>query len=190
MTRSTCSTIKTLATAGLVALFVLNAGNAFGATFDVTRMDDPAPNGCAVGDCSLREAILAANAAGGADIINLPTGTYLLTIPGNGPAAYLAGIPLGELLRAEQRGTAVALARAGRPSLCWELPAVNSSALGQLLVALETQTAAQATLYGIDAYDQPGVEAGKVAAFALLGREGYGDERAAILRDAPPSWRV
>jgi len=31
-------------------------------------------------------------------------------------------------------------------------------------------------LYGINAFDQPGVEAGKRAAFALMGREGYQDE--------------
>jgi glucose-6-phosphate isomerase len=113
-----------------------------------------------------------------------------LTIPGGEPAPYLEGVALGELLRAEGRGTAVALARAGRPSLCWQLPAVDAHSLGQLFVALETQTAAQAALYGVDAYDQPGVEAGKIAAFALLGREGYEDERIAIERDAPPSWRV
>ncbi len=113
-----------------------------------------------------------------------------LPIPGQGPAPYLDGVPLGDLLRAEQRGTAVALARAGRPSTCWLLPAVSPDALGQLLVALEMQTAYQAALYGIDAYDQPGVEAGKVAAFALLGREGYEEERKAIDEDAPPRWEI
>lgn len=113
-----------------------------------------------------------------------------LAIPGAGPAPYLDGVPLGDLLRAEQRGTAVALARAGRPSTCWQLPATSPDSLGQLLVALEMQTAYQAALYGIDAYDQPGVEAGKVAAFALLGREGYEDERAAIDADAPPRWEI
>lgn len=111
-------------------------------------------------------------------------------IPGTDPAAYLAGIELGELLRAEQRGTAVALARAGRPSLCWQLPAITPHVLGQLLVAMQAQTAYQAELYGIDAYDQPGVEAGKVAAFALLGREGYEEERKTIEEKAPPSWLV
>src|SRR4051794_617388 len=35
-------------------------------TLIVTRPDDPAPNGCAPDDCSLREAIIAANAAAGA----------------------------------------------------------------------------------------------------------------------------
>jgi glucose-6-phosphate isomerase len=116
--------------------------------------------------------------------------TQALRIP-RGPAApYLAGVELGALLQAEQEGTQVALARAGRPSLRWELPAVTPDALGQLLLALELQTAYQAELYGVNAYDQPGVEAGKVAAFALLGREGYAAERAAIRRQRPASWRI
>ena len=116
--------------------------------------------------------------------------TRSLRIP-RGPAApYLAGVELGALLRAEQQGTEVALARAGRPSLRWELPAVTPDALGQLLLALELETAFQAALYRVNAYDQPGVEAGKVAAFALLGRRGYARERAAIRRERPPAWRI
>ncbi|MEN8159828.1 MAG: glucose-6-phosphate isomerase [Myxococcota bacterium] len=116
--------------------------------------------------------------------------TRALRIP-RGPAApYLDGVDLGALLQAEQEGTQVALARAGRPTLRWELPAVSADALGQLLLALELQTAFQAALYGVNAYDQPGVEAGKVAAFALIGREGYAAERAAIRRERPPSWKI
>jgi glucose-6-phosphate isomerase len=111
-------------------------------------------------------------------------------IPGSDPAAYLEGVDLGALLRAECRGTAVALARSGRPSASWVLPELHAQSLGQLFLALELQTAYQGALYGVDAYDQPGVEAGKVAAFALMGRDGYEDERDAIEAAAPPSWRV
>lgn len=113
-----------------------------------------------------------------------------LTIPGNGPAEYLDGVELGALLRAEQAGTEVALAQAGRPSLCWDLPEIAPGPLGELLVALELMTAAAGSLYGIDPYNQPGVEAGKVAAFALIGREGYADERARIEASRPPQWRI
>jgi glucose-6-phosphate isomerase len=111
-------------------------------------------------------------------------------IPGGEPAPYLAGVSLGSLLRAEQAGTAVALARAGRPSLCWQLPRIDGDALGQLFVALEAQTVLQAELLGVNAYDQPGVEAGKIAAFSLIGRRGFERERAALEADRPPSWRV
>lgn len=54
----------------------------YAATFTVTRTDDPMPNGCAVDDCSLREAIIAANAASNADTIVLPSGIYTLTLAG------------------------------------------------------------------------------------------------------------
>ena len=55
-------------------------------TFTVNRNDDPAPvspiaNACngVANDCSLREAILKANATAGTDTISLPAGTYTLT---------------------------------------------------------------------------------------------------------------
>ncbi len=106
------------------------------------------------------------------------------------PADYLAGVELGALLRAERQGTEVALARAGRPTLCWRLPRVDGYGLGQLFLAFELETAIQAALYRVNAYDQPGVEAGKVAAFALLGREGYEAERREIERGRPPLWTI
>ncbi len=54
------------------------------ATFTVTRTDDPAPDGCNSGvDCSLREAVIDANASPGPDVIALGSGTYELTIPGS-----------------------------------------------------------------------------------------------------------
>src|SRR4030095_12147386 len=56
--------------------------------FDVTRTDDPTPDGCNSGvDCSLREAVIAANANGGTDTHKLPDETYQLTIPEAGNAA-------------------------------------------------------------------------------------------------------
>jgi glucose-6-phosphate isomerase len=113
-----------------------------------------------------------------------------LAIPGGAPAPDLAGIELGELLRAEQRGTEVALAEAGRPTARWVLPEVSPHAVGQMFLALELQTAFQAALYGVNAYDQPGVEAGKVAAFALLGRSGYEARRVEIERNRPPRWAL
>jgi uncharacterized repeat protein (TIGR01451 family)/fimbrial isopeptide formation D2 family protein len=57
-------------------------------TFVVNRTDDPVPvspitNACngVANDCSLREAILRANATAGTDTINVPAGTYTLTLP-------------------------------------------------------------------------------------------------------------
>ena len=50
--------------------------------FVVTRYDDPAPDGCAPANCSLREAVIAANALATADRILLSAGAYVLSIPG------------------------------------------------------------------------------------------------------------
>ncbi|MGZ8815941.1 MAG: choice-of-anchor Q domain-containing protein [Mycobacterium sp.] len=64
---------------------------ALAATFTVTRGDDPTPNGCAPSNCSLREAIIAANGASGSTI-NLPARTYTLSIPGADGASTNASI--------------------------------------------------------------------------------------------------
>ncbi len=50
-------------------------------TFSPTRFDDPAPDACRPNDCSLREAITAANAVSGSTV-RLQTGTYKLTRAG------------------------------------------------------------------------------------------------------------
>jgi glucose-6-phosphate isomerase len=95
---------------------------------------------------------------------------------------YLGGRSLGELLNAERRGTEIALTSAGRPSCTYLLPRIDAHVVGQLLYLFEFQTALSGELYGIDAFDQPGVEAGKLAAYALMGRPGYEKEAARLRR--------
>ena len=78
---------------GVAAALLALAGapHAAAATFSVSRTDDPAPGACQPGDCSLREAVLAANAGSGGDMIALPAGHFRLTIPGPGEDAGAAG---------------------------------------------------------------------------------------------------
>ncbi len=66
------------------------AGNAHAATFTVSRTDDPAPGVCD-SDCSLREAVRAANAGTGGDTIVLPAGHFRLTVAGVGEDAAATG---------------------------------------------------------------------------------------------------
>lgn len=85
--------------------------------------------------------------------------------------AYLGGHTLGELLDIEQRATAGALARRGRPNLTITLDRVDAEHLGALFMLFEIATAYAGELYNVNAYNQPGVELGKQFAYAMLGRE-------------------
>jgi glucose-6-phosphate isomerase len=85
---------------------------------------------------------------------------------------YLGGHSLGELIDVEQRATAGALARRGRPNLTIQLDRVDPYHVGGLMMFFEIATAFAGQLYGIDAFNQPGVELGKQFAYALLGRPG------------------
>src|SRR5690606_26473701 len=58
--------------------FALQGANA--ATFEVTRGDDPAPDGCMADDCSLREALSAAQATPEADTVLLGAGQHFFTL--------------------------------------------------------------------------------------------------------------
>jgi glucose-6-phosphate isomerase len=101
----------------------------------------------------------------------------------DGTDAYLAGATLGQLLEAERKGTTEALASDGRPSISVQVERLDASALGGLFLLYEAATALAGELYGINAFDQPGVELGKRLAFGLLGRKGYEDAAAEITRN-------
>ena len=80
-----------LAALGGLVWLMTQADVALAANFTVTRFDDPTPNGCLAGDCSLREAIIAANTTAGADLIFLPAGNFALTLAGTGEDAAATG---------------------------------------------------------------------------------------------------
>ncbi len=66
----------------LVCLVFSNASMAI--DFAVNKLADTADGSCDVSDCSLREAVIAANALPGVDTIILPAGNYVLTLSGSG----------------------------------------------------------------------------------------------------------
>jgi glucose-6-phosphate isomerase len=104
--------------------------------------------------------------------------------------AYLGGRKLVELFQAERDGTRIALTEAGRPNCTIIFPRVDAHSVGQYLFLMELSVAVMGELYGVDAFDQPGVEAGKIAAYALMGRKGYESRRAEIEAAASTSPRV
>ena len=87
--------------------------------------------------------------------------------------SYLGGYTQGELLNNELVGTASALAKKGVPSLVVTLPRVDEENLGKLFMVYEMATALSGHLYGINPFDQPGVEEGKRLTYGLMGREGF-----------------
>lgn len=90
---------------------------------------------------------------------------------------FLGGHTMEELIQAENKATAYALTKAGRLNYTITLPEVNEFTLGQLLYFFELQTAYTGAMLDVDTYNQPGVEAGKKATFALLGKNGYADQK-------------
>ena len=90
-----------------------------------------------------------------------------------------------ELIQAENKATAFALTKAGRLNYTITLPVVNEFTLGQLLYFFELQTAYAGAMLNINTFNQPGVEAGKKATFALLGKPGYEGQKAELDGAAP-----
>jgi len=81
---------------------------------------------------------------------------------------YLAGRTVGDLVDAEQRATIDTLAAANRPVRTVHVPKLDERALGGLFMHFMLETILAADLLGINAYDQPAVEDGKVRARAYL----------------------
>ena len=91
---------------------------------------------------------------------------------GDPDLAYLVGRTMGDLTDAEQRATADTLAANGRPVRVIKIPTLDEASMGALLMHFMLETIIAAHLLGIDAFDQPAVEEGKILARDLLGAMG------------------
>jgi glucose-6-phosphate isomerase len=87
--------------------------------------------------------------------------------------AYLPGHTLGELLRAELEATATALAESGRMSCTLRFPDLSAGTLGEAIMFFQLATGYAGAWYGIDPFNQPGVELGKRLTYAAMGRPGF-----------------
>ncbi len=85
------------------------------ATFSVTRFDDPLPNTCTVNDCSLREAVIAANATTVEDTIQLQAGIYELTQTGFAPDEQCNDLDVTQPLQIIGQGSASTTIRNATP---------------------------------------------------------------------------
>ena len=80
----------------------------------------------------------------------------------------LAGKTIGDLVAAEGRATADTLAKNGCPVRGLHIDTVDETSLGELMMHFMLETIIAAHLMGIDAFDQPAVEEGKVLAKKYL----------------------
>ena len=78
------------------------------------------------------------------------------------------GVTSGDFLGGFLLGTRQALHDNGRPSLTVSIPVVSPRTVGMLVALYERAVGLYASLVRVNAYDQPGVEAGKKAAAAVL----------------------
>jgi glucose-6-phosphate isomerase len=78
------------------------------------------------------------------------------------------GASAGDLLQGFLLGTRRALAEGGRPSITLTVPTVDARVLGGMIAMFERAVGLYASLIDVNAYHQPGVEAGKKAAAATL----------------------
>ncbi|MBD3226042.1 MAG: glucose-6-phosphate isomerase [Caldithrix sp.] len=93
---------------------------------------------------------------------------------------YFEGKSLGQLLNAEKKATELALTNNERPNLTIKFPQIDEKSIGAFFFLLESATAFTGGLLNINAFNQPGVEEGKIATYALMGRGGYEQKKLAI----------
>src|SRR5947207_15661124 len=88
---------------------------------------------------------------------------------------YLAGANFQQLINSEKLGTEYALLESQRPNMTVVFPTISPQAVGQFLYLYECAVAYMGGLYGINTYDQPAVQLGKDATYALRGKSGFAD---------------
>ncbi len=87
--------------------------------------------------------------------------------------SFLCGHTMSELINSERMATEYALTTAHRLNYTITLPEVNAFTIGELLYMFELETAYAGAMLNVDTFNQPGVEGGKNATYALFGRKGY-----------------
>ncbi|MDP1758981.1 MAG: glucose-6-phosphate isomerase, partial [Thermodesulfovibrionales bacterium] len=91
--------------------------------------------------------------------------------------SYLGGHTLSELIKAEQESTELALSKIKRPNMTISIPKIDAYHMGQLFHFFEMATAFTGFLYGVNSFNQPGVEEGKNFTYGMMGRKGYEAKR-------------
>ena len=93
---------------------------------------------------------------------------------------FLTGKTMATINQKAFEGTVLAHADGGTPSLVLHLPRATEENLGYLIYFFEKACAVSGYMLGVNPFDQPGVESYKKNMFALLGKPGYENEKAAL----------
>lgn len=93
---------------------------------------------------------------------------------------FLAGKPMSYINRKAFEGTVLAHTDGGVPNTVIHLDKADEYHLGWLIYFFEKACAISGYLLGVNPFDQPGVESYKKNMFALLGKPGYEDAKAAL----------
>ncbi|MET1014918.1 MAG: glucose-6-phosphate isomerase [Paenisporosarcina sp.] len=90
---------------------------------------------------------------------------------------FLTGKTMDEVNKKAALGTTLAHIDGGVPNLLIELDELNEFTFGEMVYFFEKACAISGTLLGVNPFDQPGVEAYKKNMFALLGKDGFENEK-------------
>lgn len=93
---------------------------------------------------------------------------------------FLAGKTMGYVNRKAFEGTVLAHNDGGVPNVVLNVSEMNESELGYLIYFFEKACAISGYMLGVNPFNQPGVESYKKNMFALLGKPGYEDQKAAL----------
>lgn len=89
---------------------------------------------------------------------------------------FLGGHTLEELINTEQLATEMALTINKKPNMKIILPKIDAYCIGQIFQFLQVATSMAGFLYGINPFNQPGVELGKRLTYGALGKRGFETE--------------
>lgn len=93
---------------------------------------------------------------------------------------FLAGTSMDAINKRAFEGTLLAHTDGGVPNLVVTLPQLNAFHYGQMIYFFEVACGVSGYLLGVNPFNQPGVEAYKANMFALLGKPGYAERKAAL----------
>ena len=93
---------------------------------------------------------------------------------------FLSGKTLDFVAEQAMRGTILAHVDGGVPNILLTVPGRDERSLGALIYFFEFACGISGYLLGVNPFDQPGVEAYKNNMYALLGKPGYEEQKAAL----------